>query len=96
MALRAVIYIPAAVETARWLPICLLHCERQAYQVVAIISSGLMGWTSVWEMLVSREADVVVVGSYSQMEPERLPRIEEATEIRPGPPGKRRPKVLPQ
>jgi acetyl-CoA acetyltransferase len=94
MALRAVIYIPALVETARWLPLALLHCERQGYDVVALISSGFGAWSSVWEMLNSGEADVCVVGRYEHMPPDRMPRIEEAWDTGPGPPGTRRPKVV--
>jgi hypothetical protein len=96
MALRAVVYIPAAVEVARWLPLCLTHCNREGYHVVAVIMPTVGSWRSVFEMLVRREADVCVVGSYDQLEPDRMPRIEEATNNRTRPPGERRPKVVPE
>lgn len=93
MALRAVIYLPAAVEVARWLPVCLAHCERHAYIVASVILPNVSGWAAVVDLLTGGEVDVVVVGSYDHLPPDRVPRIEEAVEDRPsGRPAQRRPR----
>lgn len=92
MSLRAAIYLPAAVEVARWLPICLVHCERNAYTVASIIWPSLSGWDAVIELLAARDVDVVVVASYEHLPSDRTPRIEEATDFGPGPPSQRRPR----
>lgn len=94
MALRAVIYLPAAVEVARWLPVCLAHCERHAYIVASIIFPSLRGWEAVQELMHERAVDVVVVGSYEHLEADRLPRIEEAADNGHGHPSRRRPRPV--
>jgi hypothetical protein len=92
MAARAVIYLPPDVDRAKWLPRCLVHCNRRDYHVIGIVQSPA-GWQSVHEMMAGGEADVVVVGRFGQLPPDRMPRIEEATDAGQPPTG-RRPRTI--
>ena len=78
---RAVIYLPPGVDRAVWTPRCLEHCERRGYAVVAVIDDQDAAWHDVWSMLAGRDADVVVITRWGDLDPARSPRIEEAVDF---------------
>jgi hypothetical protein len=92
--LRAVIYIHGPADVHRWAGLCLAHCTRLGYQVVALVQDeDGHRWNDVGVMLNEHRAEVVVTGGLEQLPPDRVPRIEVA-EDQPGPPVRRRPTIV--
>jgi hypothetical protein len=80
--LRAVIYLQAGEQMARWQRICGTHVEARGYELVSIVIDGADGakWPDVLTLLRGDRADVIVVARRDQLPKDRLPRIEVATE----------------
>lgn len=89
---RAVIYVPAGADRAKWIPRCLDHCARHGYRIVAVIDQG--PWEDVRAMLHEGAVDVVVVSRFEHLPPGRLPRMEEAIDWGPPAGGGRRPRTI--
>lgn len=90
---RAIIYIHAPGEVRHWAAMCLSHVEHRGYDLVSLVDDhDGTAWPDVINMVKEDRADVVVVGSWSQLPPYRKPRVEMA-ERWPEPP-QRRPTII--
>jgi len=80
--LRAVIYLPAGEQMDRWRRTCALHVEARGYELVSIVIDEASGerWSSIQALLRDGRVDVIVVARRDQLPPDRLPRIEVASE----------------
>lgn len=84
---RAVIYVPPGVDRAKWMSRCLDHCARRHYTVTAVIEDG--SWDDVSAMMLHGRVEVVVVSQFEHLAPDRTPRVEEASDWRQPPSGRR-------
>jgi len=77
--LRCVLFIPSGPSAIRWRDICAKYANDQRYLIVAVTST----WAAALAMLTSGEAEVAVIGRRDHLPPDRIPRVEVATEPHP-------------
>lgn len=94
--LRAVIYVIGNASQARQERVCGAWCATQGYEVVGLVVDDCSAgrWRDTLGMLVSGEADIVVVADREYLPPTRLPRVEVVREADPGIPRQRRPQTI--
>lgn len=77
--LRCVLFIPTGPSAIRWRDVCAQYAHDHRYLIVAITSS----WAAALAMLAAGEAAVAIIGRRDHLPPDRIPRVEVATEPHP-------------
>lgn len=80
--MRAVIYVRGNDSVADRIAECGAYCGARGYRIVGAILGDPDGerWSEVAAMAQTRQIEVAVVHSRRDLPPERVPRIEIATE----------------
>jgi hypothetical protein len=88
--LRCVLLVPPGATHSYWRDRCGAYASKRGYLVVAVAAT----WDAAMDVILAREADVVVIGRQRDKPPDRLPRVEvvsEAPAEQPATPEQRRP-----
>lgn len=88
--LRAAIYLPtdlAERDLSQWRERCIAHCLAMGYNIEVVVTGGLAAWEQLRADLREGAIQVVVVGRYDHLPPQRRSRVEEAGVDTRGPAG---------
>lgn len=75
--ITAVIFVSADAPQSH-VDRCLNHCITHGYEVTTVVRGD---WNEVIRITQNGEAGVTVIARWDHLDPERLPRVEQATTV---------------